>query len=52
VREAGGEVTDANGKRLNFGVGRTLKENKGFVVAPKNVHAEVLKAVQTVLGLK
>jgi 3'(2'), 5'-bisphosphate nucleotidase len=52
VREAGGAVTDANGKPLNFGLGRTLKGNKGFVVAPKNLHAEVLKAVQTVLGLK
>jgi 3'(2'), 5'-bisphosphate nucleotidase len=52
VREAGGEVTDANGKRLNFSLGRTLKENKGVVAAPKNVHAEVLKAVQAVLGMK
>jgi 3'(2'), 5'-bisphosphate nucleotidase len=50
VREAGGEVTDANGKRLNFRLGRTLKENKGVVAAPKNVHAEVLKAVQQVLA--
>jgi 3'(2'), 5'-bisphosphate nucleotidase len=52
VREAGGEVTDVNGKHLNFSLGRTLKENKGVVAAPKNVHAEVLKAVQAVLGLK
>src|ERR1700722_216798 len=43
MREAGGEVTDISGKHLNFSLGRTLKENKGVVAAPKNVHAEVLK---------
>lgn len=52
VREAGGEVTDANGKRLDFSQGRTLKENKGVVAAPKAIHAQVLKAVQEVLGPK
>jgi 3'(2'), 5'-bisphosphate nucleotidase len=52
VREAGGEVTDANGKRLDFSLGRTLKGNKGVVAAAKNAHAEVLKAVQQVLGSK
>ena len=52
VREAGGEVTDTTGKRLNFSLGRTLVENKGVVAAPKDVHAEVLRAVQEVLGKK
>ncbi|KAI4198017.1 MAG: hypothetical protein LQ346_002862 [Caloplaca aetnensis] len=50
VREAGGEVTDAEGKRLDFGVGRTLKRNKGVVAAPKGVHGTVLKVVKEVLG--
>jgi 3'(2'), 5'-bisphosphate nucleotidase len=52
VREAGGEVTDASGKHLDFSLGRTLKNNKGVVAAPKNLHAQVLKAVQQVLGSK
>lgn len=52
VREAGGEVTDAEGKRLDFGQGRTLKNNKGIVAAPKTVHAQVLDAVKSVLGSK
>ncbi|OQU97702.1 hypothetical protein CLAIMM_03593 [Cladophialophora immunda] len=52
VREAGGQVTDVAGKRLNFSLGRTLLENKGVVATPANVHAEVLKAVQEVLGAK
>ena len=52
VREAGGQVTDANGKQLDYGVGRTLAQNVGVVAAPKTVHAEVLKAVDQVLGKK
>lgn len=52
VREAGGEVTDVQGNRLDFGVGRTLAKNKGVVAAPKAVHKEVLDAVKSVLGAK
>lgn len=52
VREAGGEVTDMNGKRLDFSLGRTLKDNKGVVATPKNLHPQVLKAVQQVLRSK
>ncbi|GAM89804.1 hypothetical protein ANO11243_078430 [Dothideomycetidae sp. 11243] len=52
VREAGGEVTDAEGKRLDFSRGRTLAENKGVVAAPKQVHGKVLEAVRSVLESK
>lgn len=52
VREAGGQVTDANGNRLDFGRGRTLAGNKGVVAAPKSVYAQVLEAVKSVLGSK
>ena len=52
VREAGGVVTDANGKRLDFSKGRTLKDNKGVVAAPEAIHAKVLDAVQEVLQHK
>ncbi|RMD43997.1 hypothetical protein DV735_g1125, partial [Chaetothyriales sp. CBS 134920] len=52
VREAGGQVTDINGKRLDFSRGRTLTENKGVVASPRDVHAQVLKAVQEVLNAK
>lgn len=52
VREAGGQVTDIHGKRLDFGVGRTLANNKGVVAAPAAVHAQVLQVVQEVLGAK
>jgi 3'(2'), 5'-bisphosphate nucleotidase len=52
VREAGGMVTDAYGKRLDFSKGRTLKDNKGVVAAPEAIHAKVLDVVQEVLALK
>jgi len=52
VREAGGEVTDVSGQRLDFGQGRTLARNKGVVAAPRRVHAQVLEAVKSVLGAK
>ncbi|GAA5959371.1 hypothetical protein JCM3765_006582 [Sporobolomyces pararoseus] len=46
VEEAGGVVSDMNGKPLDFSVGRTLKENKGVVAAHKDVHAKVIEAVR------
>ncbi len=52
VREAGGQVTDANGKRLDFSKGRTLAENNGVVAAPKIVHEQVLEVVKSVLDSK
>jgi 3'(2'), 5'-bisphosphate nucleotidase len=52
VREAGGQVTDTKGQRLDFGVGRTLATNSGVVAAPAAIHAQVLAAVQEVLKLK
>lgn len=51
VSEAGGRVTDIHGKALDFGVGRTLANNKGVVAAPATVHDKVLQAVQQVLGI-
>ena len=52
VQEAGGKVTDAWGKELDFGIGRTLKENKGVVAAPKAVFEQVIGVVKEVLGAK
>jgi 3'(2'), 5'-bisphosphate nucleotidase len=52
VTEAGGKVTDSTGKEHDFGIGRTLGENKGFVAAPANVHERLLEVVQEVLGVK
>lgn len=52
VREAGGQVTDVEGKRLDFSIGRTLDANKGVIAAPKDVHGKVIEAVKAVLGSK
>ncbi len=52
VREAGGLVTDAEGRTLDFGRGRTLQGNKGVVAAPAGVHGVVLEIVKEVLGSK
>ena len=49
VREAGGQVTDVEGKRLDFTKGRTLTANKGVIAAPKNVHGRVIEVVMSVL---
>ena len=52
VEEAGGQVSDAWGKPLDFGIGRTLKDNKGVVAAPKAVFPQVIEVVKEVLGAK
>src|SRR4051812_11641769 len=52
VTEAGGIVTDSNGKALDFSVGRTLKNNIGIVTCHPNIHGEVVKAAKEVLKKK
>lgn len=46
VEEAGGRVSDMNGKPLDFSKGRTLAENLGVVCAANGVFKEVHRAVQ------
>ncbi|HMP73878.1 MAG TPA: 3'(2'),5'-bisphosphate nucleotidase [Kiritimatiellia bacterium] len=50
VEEAGGVVTDVEGKELDFSLGRTLRENRGVVAAAPGVHATLMAAVAEVLG--
>ena len=52
VQQAGGRVTDIEGKKLDFGQGRTLKNNKGVIAAPTESHPAVLTAVREVLAAK
>ncbi|EME40876.1 hypothetical protein DOTSEDRAFT_178119 [Dothistroma septosporum NZE10] len=47
--EAGGKVTDLEGKPTDFTQGRKMAENYGLVCAPSSVHTEVLKIVQETL---
>jgi 3'(2'), 5'-bisphosphate nucleotidase len=50
VEEAGGVVTDVNGKPLDFRHGRSLTQNSGVVATVGGVHARVLEAIREVQG--
>lgn len=49
VSEAGGAVTDAYGRRLDFSRGRTLDRNRGVVATNGLLHGAVLDAAAAVL---
>ena len=51
VEEAGGVVTDALGKPLDFSQGRTLRTNKGMVATSRGINAEVVRVVKEVVGM-
>jgi 3'(2'), 5'-bisphosphate nucleotidase len=52
VQEAGGVVTDLQGRSLDFSAGRRLERNRGVVATNGKLHPQVLHAVQQVLQLK
>jgi 3'(2'), 5'-bisphosphate nucleotidase len=47
VEEAGGRVTDLDGRPLDFGKGRALTANRGIVATNGALHDAVLAAVKT-----
>jgi len=50
VLEAGGRVTDVDGKPLDFSLGRTLAQNRGIVATNGAIHDAVIEAVRAVGG--
>jgi 3'(2'), 5'-bisphosphate nucleotidase len=48
AEEAGGRVTDLDGKALDFAQGRTLKGNRGVLVTNGYLHDAALQAIRTV----
>lgn len=50
VEQAGGTVTDVDGKPLDFSVGARLSKNRGVVTTSGAFHADVIDAVGLVLG--
>jgi 3'(2'), 5'-bisphosphate nucleotidase len=46
IEEAGGRVTDLEGRELDFGAGLTLAKNPGFVATNGFLHETVLKALR------
>jgi len=49
VKEAGGQVTDAHGKPLNFVHGHTLKGNAGIIASNSIFHGRAQLAITSVL---
>ena len=48
VEEAGGKITDLDGKPLDFRHGRTLAHNRGVVASNGHLHNAVLQAVKKI----
>lgn len=48
--ETGGKITDVHGKDIDLSAGRLLSANFGFVAAPVDEHARVLRIVQEVVA--
>lgn len=46
VQEAGGRVTDLDGKPLDFAAGRTLANNRGILAANSHLHQPALNALR------
>lgn len=50
LAEAGGKVTDIEGKQIDFGAGRDLnRETRGLLAARKDVHGPVLEKLRKIL---
>jgi 3'(2'), 5'-bisphosphate nucleotidase len=48
VEEAGGRVTDIEGRRLDFSAGRTLDRNRGILASNGLLHARALAALEAI----
>ena len=48
VEEAGGRVTDIDGKPLDFSQGRTLKENRGICATNSHLHELAISALREI----
>ena len=46
VEEAGGRVSDMDGKALNFGANEKMLDNRGVVVSNGSLHEQVIDAVK------
>ncbi len=52
VEEAGGVVTDIFGKKLDFNVGKTLKDNRGIFASIPSIHNRILEIIKELNKLK
>jgi len=47
IEEAGGRITDLDGKPLDFSHGRTLAKNRGILATNRHLHEPVLQALNS-----
>jgi 3'(2'), 5'-bisphosphate nucleotidase len=47
--EVGGKITDLEGKEMDFGAGRELRNNWGLIATNEGVHAKILQVVNEVI---
>ncbi|MBX3030986.1 MAG: 3'(2'),5'-bisphosphate nucleotidase [Chloroflexi bacterium] len=52
VEEAGGVVTDVDGRTLDWTTGRRLTANRGIIAAPAAIHGAVVDAAREVLATR
>ena len=52
VEEAGGRVTDLDGRALDFRTGRRLVANRGLAASNRRLHEDVLSAIRRVSSAK
>jgi 3'-phosphoadenosine 5'-phosphosulfate (PAPS) 3'-phosphatase len=48
LEEAGGQITDLDGKPLDFTTGRSLRDNRGILASNRALHAAALRALQQI----
>ncbi len=48
IEEAGGKVTDLDGRNLDFSAGRTLAHNRGVLATNASLHAAALECVKRI----
>jgi 3'(2'), 5'-bisphosphate nucleotidase len=52
VDEAGGWVSDIDGKKLDFSAGKTLRNNRGILASNGRIHSRVLEIIAELDGRK
>ncbi len=52
VEEAGGRVSDIDGKKLDFSAGKTLRHNRGILATNGAVHGRVLEIIAELAAIK
>lgn len=50
VEEAGGQITDLDGKPLDFSRGRTLSANNGILASNRHLHEPAIRVIREIRG--